>query len=69
VDFVVDIGGKVELYEAKWTELPSSNDAVNLTFLRQIFGKSRISTAALICRARHRYPLGDGLQALSADDI
>jgi predicted AAA+ superfamily ATPase len=69
VDFVVDTGGKVELYEAKWSELPSSNDAVNLRFLREIFGKSSLSTAALICRARNRYPLGDALHALPVDDI
>jgi hypothetical protein len=23
VDFVVDVGGKLELFEANWTELPS----------------------------------------------
>jgi uncharacterized protein len=39
VDFVEDTPEGVRLYEAKWTELPSSRDAVNLDFLRALFGK------------------------------
>jgi predicted AAA+ superfamily ATPase len=69
VDFVVDIAGRVELYEAKWTELPSSGDAVNLEFLRRIFGKSRVLSGVIACRARNSYPLADDLRALSVDDI
>jgi hypothetical protein len=30
VDFVVDAGGRVELFEAKWTELRVLGDTVNL---------------------------------------
>ena len=33
MDFVVDIGGRLELFEAKWTEVPSGSDAVNLDFV------------------------------------
>jgi hypothetical protein len=35
VDFVVDIGGRLELFEAKWIELPAASDAVNLDFVRK----------------------------------
>jgi uncharacterized protein len=69
VDFVVDMAGRVELYEAKWTELPSSSDAVNLEFLRRIFGESRVAGGAIACRARNSYPLDGGLRALSVYDI
>ena len=35
VDFVVDAGGRLHLYEAKWTEFPAAADAVNLAFVTQ----------------------------------
>ena len=34
VDFVMDEGGRLELFEAKWTELPDASDTVNLGFVR-----------------------------------
>ena len=43
MDFVVDVGGKLELFEAKWTELPAASDAVNLDFVRKVVGKARIA--------------------------
>jgi Domain of unknown function (DUF4143)/Putative transposase DNA-binding domain len=50
VDFVVDVGGRLELFEAKWAEVPFAGDAVNLDFVRNVVGKSRIAGAAIICR-------------------
>jgi hypothetical protein len=32
VDFVVDTTGRLELFEAKWTELLDAGDTVNLDF-------------------------------------
>jgi hypothetical protein len=69
VDFVVDAGGRLELYEAKWTELPGPADAVNLTFVRAVIGAKRAPAAAIVCRARHSFPLGAGLRAVSAADL
>jgi hypothetical protein len=40
-DFVVDVGGRLELFEAKWTELPDVGDTVNLDPVRNVVGKSR----------------------------
>ena len=34
VDFVVDVAGKLELLEAKWNEVPTVADSVNLEFVR-----------------------------------
>jgi predicted AAA+ superfamily ATPase len=52
VNFVVDVGGRLELFEAKWAEVPSAGDAVNLDFVRNVVGKSRIAAATIICRKR-----------------
>src|SRR6201984_3259153 len=48
VDFVVDVGGRLELFRAKWTEIPAHSDAVNLDFVRKAVGKTRV-TGAVIC--------------------
>ena len=44
VDFIVDAGGRLELFEAKWTELPDPGDTVNLNFVRNAIGKSRVTS-------------------------
>ena len=33
----------MELFEAKWTELPDAGDTVNLDFVRNVVGKSRVA--------------------------
>jgi predicted AAA+ superfamily ATPase len=69
VDFVVDNAGRVELYEAKWTELPALSDAVNLKFLRQILGDARYASGAVVSRARNSYPIDHGFRALTVTDL
>ena len=64
VDFVIDAGGKLELFEAKWHELPTAADAVNLDFVRDVVGKSRIAGGAIVCRVAHGFPLTNGFRAL-----
>jgi predicted AAA+ superfamily ATPase len=64
VDFVVDVGGRLELFEAKWTELPAPADTVNLEFVRKVVGASRLSAGAIVCRAANEYPLTDRFRAL-----
>jgi predicted AAA+ superfamily ATPase len=69
VDFVADAGGRLELYEAKWTELPSARDAANLGFMRGIAGKARISGGGVVCRAPVGYAIGEGFRAVPVTDI
>jgi predicted AAA+ superfamily ATPase len=69
VDFVVDAGGALELYEAKWTEIPNEGDCASLRVVREAVGRKRVERAAILCRARHGYPLADGLQAMPAGEI
>jgi predicted AAA+ superfamily ATPase len=44
VDFVVDVAGRLELLEAKWAEVPTVGDTVNLDFVHNVFGKSGIAS-------------------------
>jgi uncharacterized protein len=64
VDFLVDAGGRLELFEAKWTELPDNSDAVNLEFVRNAVGKSRVTAGAIIARPPNSFPLSNGFRAL-----
>ena len=43
VDFVVEVAGRLELFEAKWAEIPAAGDAVNLEFVRSVVGKTKSS--------------------------
>jgi predicted AAA+ superfamily ATPase len=69
VDFVTDIGGRLELVEAKWTEVASERDAVNLEFVRSVAGPARVRGAAIVCRAPNAYPLANGVRVLPVDDL
>ncbi len=69
VDFVAEAGGRVELFEAKWTELPGAGDAVNLGFVRDVVGKSRVVGGAVVCRAPNSFPLPGGFRALAVQDL
>ncbi len=69
LDFVVDVGGRLELFEAKWTELPSAGDIVNLAFVSNLPGNSRVASGGVICRAPNAYPVPGGFRALPVTDI
>jgi predicted AAA+ superfamily ATPase len=69
VDFAVDVGGHLELFEAKWSEVPEANDAVNLEYVRNVVGKSRISGGAVVCRAANSYPLENGFKVLPVTEL
>ncbi len=69
VDFVAEAGGRVELFEAKWTELPAAGDAVNLSFVRDVLGRPRTAGGAVVCRAPNSFSLSNGFRALSIADF
>lgn len=66
---MVDAGGRLDLYELEWTELPDARDASNLSFLRKLAGESNVVSAGVVCRARNSFPLGDGLRALAVTEL
>lgn len=69
VDFVIDVGGKLELFEAKWTEVPVDGDAVNLEYVQNIAGKARVASGAVVCRASNSFLLSNGFRALPVADL
>lgn len=69
VDFVVEAGGKLELFEAKWNEHPDPADTVNLQFVRNAIGEARIASGAVICRTPNSFPFSNGFRALAVNDL
>ena len=69
VDFVVDVGGRLELFEAKWTELPDVGDTVNLNFVREVVGKSHVKLGAVIARTPNSFPFSNGFRALPVTEL
>lgn len=56
VDFVADPGGRLEMLEAKWSEVPAASDTVNLEFMRSVVGASRVGSGAIVCRTPNSFP-------------
>ena len=65
LDFVIDCGGRLDLVEAKFSELPADSDATNLRFVRDIVGAKKAKRMVVACRAPNAYPLSDGARAES----
>jgi hypothetical protein len=69
VDFVTDVGGRLELFEAKWTELPDEGDCANLRVVREAVGRRAVTRSAVVCRTAHAYPLPGGFDAVGLADL
>jgi uncharacterized protein len=69
VDLVVDVAGRLEMFAAKWAEVPAVSGAVNLEFVRSVVDKSKIASAAIVCRAAKGFPLAEGVPALPVTEL
>src|SRR6202162_5891641 len=69
VDFVADGAGRLELFEAKWSELPDLGDTVNLEFVRNVIGKSRVTAGGVVSRTPNSFPFPNGLRALPVTEL
>jgi len=69
VDFMVDVGGRFELFEAKWTEIPDAGDTTNLEFVRREMGKAKVVSATVVSRTPNSFPLPNGFRAIPVTEI
>lgn len=69
VDLVLERGGRFWLGDAKWGELPSARDGLRLRQVASELPPSAVASTVLICRAPHRFPLGEGLDALPLSEL
>jgi len=66
---LIDAGGKLELFEAKWTEIPDIGDTVNLDFVRNLIGKPTVSGGGVVSRTPNSFPFSNGLRALPVTEL
>lgn len=69
VDFLADVGGRVELFECKWTEIPNAGDTINLDFVRSAMGKTSVVAGSVVCRTAHEFPLPNGFRAVPVTEF
>ena len=62
-------GGAKRALRAEWTEVPTASDATNLDFVRNVVGKSRIASGAIVCRTSNSFPIADGFRALPVTEL
>ena len=69
VDFVVDTAGRLEIYDAKWTEIPTSADTANLRHVARTLDPAHLAGGGLLCRTPNPFPLEPPFQALSPTEL
>ncbi len=69
VDVAIDRGGRVDLYEIKWTELPSTKDAASLRAAARALGEDVVASESIICRAANPFPMKDGVRVVPVDSL
>jgi uncharacterized protein len=70
IDFVVEGGGAVSLFETKWTERPDKSDARTIEQVAKLLSEAKphplaVERQAVICRAAIDYPLTDTVEAVN----
>jgi len=69
VDVVLERGGRFWLGDAKWSELPGPAEARRLRQVAAELPEGSVAAMALLCRAPHPFPLGEGVEALPAEAV
>ena len=65
----MDIAGRLEIFEAKWAEVPAAGGAVNLEFVRSVVDEAKVAGSAIVCRAANSYPLAKDVRALPVTEL
>jgi predicted AAA+ superfamily ATPase len=60
VDFLIHRGGRFELLEAKWAEIPQPQDSANLEFVTAALPAKSVTSRTIVCRTPTAYRVKDG---------
>jgi predicted AAA+ superfamily ATPase len=69
VDFVLHRGGRFELMECKWTEVPNGDDVAGMDYAARVLGTERIVRRTLVCRTSGPFPLAHGSTGSSLEAL
>jgi len=69
VDFLIDRGGRFELYDAKWTEHPDAGDIANLIHVEKRLGAKNVIKQQIVSRTPNTYPISKSSKAVPVHEI
>ena len=69
VDFLIDRGGVLDLFECKWNEHPNADDAINLDYAHSRLKGKKVENKQVICRSANPYPLTETASALPFGEL
>lgn len=67
-DFLIHRAGRFEIFDAKWTGIPTSKDAGSLRKVAAELPEGSVRNLSLVCRTRHAFPLADGVRAVPVEE-
>ena len=68
IDFLIHRGGRFDLIEVKWSEIPRQRDANAFSLVADIIGREKIASQTIICRTPNPYPMGEDTIVTSISD-
>jgi len=68
VDFVINQGNIFTLFEAKWSERPTSADAADMRSILKDLSKRGKHKGFLVSRTPHRHPIDDSIEVINGFD-
>jgi hypothetical protein len=60
VDLVIEKGGRLNLAEIKWAEIPNPRDGASMSTIASELG-SQVDQRFIICRTKVSFPVGDSV--------
>jgi len=69
IDFLINRGGRFKLIEAKLSEAPERRDAERLKKVASLLGDKSVDRMAIVSRTKQRFPMGDGVDAISLGEL
>ncbi len=69
VDFLIEQGSQLTLLEAKWSENPSLQDAVNLQKVSELYSPKLKVIKAILSRVDQNHPLSKNIKAINGFEI
>lgn len=64
VDFLLDRGGRFELFECKWSASPGNEALKGFRTFRRAYGNEHVERATVVCTTPARYDLADGTEVV-----
>jgi len=68
-DFMIERGGRFELFDAKWNPSPNVSDLAAMEKVSERLGLENVTKMSVICRSQGTFPIRDNTHAISIGDL